>query len=53
MIVPRFRPGGFIVLDDTSWASVGSVYDDLRRTSFFVEEARGDGDDFAIFSLPS
>jgi hypothetical protein len=50
---PRVRPGGFIVLDDISWASVRSVYDDLRRTSFFVEEALGDGDDFAIFSLPS
>jgi predicted O-methyltransferase YrrM len=49
---PRVRPGEFIVLDDISWASVQSVYDDLLGTSTFVEEARGDGDDFAIFSLP-
>ncbi len=49
---PRVRPGGFIVLDDISWASVQSVYDDLRATSKVLDEARGNGDDFAVFSLP-
>jgi len=46
------RPGGFIVLDDISWGSVQSVYEALRASSTLLEEAQGNGDDFAIFSIP-
>jgi predicted O-methyltransferase YrrM len=49
---PRVRAGGLIVLDDISWGSVQSVYEDLRATSTVLDEARGNGHGFAIFSSP-
>ena len=48
---PLVRPGGFIVLDDASWASVRPVYEELRLRATLVTERYSDSDDFAVFQL--
>ena len=50
---PLVRPGGFIVLDDVSWASVRPVYDELSLRSTPIAEAHTERDDFAVFQIAS
>jgi len=51
MYRPLVKIGGYIVLDDISWASVGTVYDELKNTAVLIEERRSNADDYAIFHL--
>ena len=47
--MPLVRPGGVIVLDDITWASVRPVYDDLVLRCNHLFEVCTREDDFAVF----
>jgi predicted O-methyltransferase YrrM len=47
--LPRLRPGGYLVLDDVSWASIRPIYDELRSRLAHVFELVDSRNDFAIF----
>jgi predicted O-methyltransferase YrrM len=57
--LPKLHPGGFLALDDASWASVRPVLEDLRgrlEPVFHIHDALPLHDeqptDFAIFRVP-
>jgi len=47
--LPRLRPGGYLVLDDVSWASIRPIYDELKLRLAHVYELVDSRNDFAIF----
>ncbi len=60
LYVPKVKIGGYVVLDDTSWASVWPVYRQLQAThelvfhlfdSRGISTGEGGGNDFAIFRI--
>jgi methyltransferase family protein len=60
LYVPKVKVGGYVVLDDTSWASVWPVYRQLQATHelvFHLFDCHGismdgmGGNDFAIFRI--
>lgn len=47
--LPRLRPGGYLVLDDVSWASIRPLYDEVKSRLSHVFELVDSSNDFAIF----
>ncbi len=47
--LPRLRPGGYLVLDDVSWASIRPLYEEMKSRLSHVFELVDSRNDFAIF----
>jgi SAM-dependent methyltransferase len=47
--LPRLRPGGYLVLDDVSWASIRPLYQEVKSRLSHVFELVDSRNDFAIF----